>query len=101
VGKYALRWSALASSRVSSAVGVTERRPFLDSSEAKSWQGRQTMGLFFRNADYRVLNGNPVFGYWDAGGFKWTGNRISWQGIVASNWASASGVEGSLPSQCL
>ena len=64
------------------AMKLAERRPFLDSPEAKSWQGRQTMGLFFRNADYRVLNGNPVFGYWDAGGFRWTGSRISWQGIV-------------------
>jgi hypothetical protein len=65
------------------AMKLAERRPFLDSYEAKSWQGRQTMGLFFRDNDYRVLNGNPVFGYWDAGGFRWTGNRISWQGIVS------------------
>ena len=64
------------------AMKLAERRPFIDSPEAKSWQGGQTMGLFFRDADYRVLNGNPVFGYWDAGGFRWTGNRVSWQGIV-------------------
>jgi hypothetical protein len=65
------------------AMKLAERRPFLDSVEANSRQGRQTMGFFFKDDDYRVLNGNPVFGYWDAGGFRWTGNRISWQGIVS------------------
>jgi len=63
------------------AMKLAERRPFLDSVEANSRQGRQTMGLFFKDDDYRVLAGNPVFGYWNADGFRWTGNRVSWLGI--------------------
>lgn len=63
---------------------LVERRPFAESQEAKSPEGRLTMGLFFRDADYRALKGNPVFGYWDADGFKWTGNRIAWQGFTSA-----------------
>jgi hypothetical protein len=66
------------------AMKLTERRPFLDSREAKSSQGRQTMGLFFGDDDYRILKGTPVFGYWDASTFKWSGGRIAWQGIASA-----------------
>ena len=44
--------------------------------------GRRTMGMFFKAGDYRQLRGNPVYGYWNARGFKWTGNRIAWEGVV-------------------
>ena len=63
------------------AVKLAERKPFAESDEARSAEGRKTMGLFFRGKDYRVLRGNPVFGYWHAGGFKWVGSRIAWDGV--------------------
>lgn len=63
------------------ALKLAERKPFSDSDEAKNAAGKQTMGLFFSDKEYRVLRGNPVFGYWNATGFKWTGNRIAWDGI--------------------
>jgi len=61
---------------------LAERRVYADSSEAHSEAGLRTMGLFFTDADYRTLKGNPVYGYWNARGFKWTGNRIAWDGVV-------------------
>lgn len=61
---------------------LAERRPYLVSDEARSEAGRRTMGLFFTAAEYRTLKGNPVYGYWNGQGFKWTGNRIAWDGVV-------------------
>ncbi len=60
---------------------LAERKPYSDSDEARSEAGRRTMGMFFSDADYRSLRGNPVYGYWNAHGFVWTGNRIAWDGI--------------------
>jgi len=61
---------------------LAERRPYAESDEAGSVAGRRTMGMFFKAGDYRQLRGNPVYGYWNARGFKWTGNRIAWDGVV-------------------
>lgn len=66
------------------AVKLTERRLFLDSREARSPHGKRTMGLFFGDDDYRLLEGNPLFGYWDGGGFLWQGKRIAWQGFASA-----------------
>lgn len=66
------------------AVKLAERNVYADSAEAHSEAGRRTMGLFFTGAEYRVLKGNPVYGYWNARGFRWTGNRIAWDGVVPS-----------------
>jgi len=41
------------------------------------------MDRFFRAGDYARLHGNPVIGYWDARGFKWTGTRVAWDGVVS------------------
>lgn len=62
---------------------LAEREPFAESDEAKSVEGKQTMGLFFSDKEYRLLRGNPVLGYWDAKGFKWSGTRIAWDGVVS------------------
>jgi hypothetical protein len=61
---------------------LAERQSYAESDEARSPVGRATMGLFFRGADYQRLMGNPVYGYWNARGFSWTGNRIAWDGVV-------------------
>jgi len=63
------------------AVKLSERRPFLDSDEAR--EGKRTMGLFFQERDYRLLRGNPVFGYWHAKGFLWSGTHVAWDGVVS------------------
>jgi hypothetical protein len=63
------------------AVKLAERKPFAASAEAASAEGRKTMGLFFTDREYRVLRGNPVFGYWHAAGFRWVGSRIAWDGV--------------------
>jgi len=60
---------------------LAERKPFLESDEAR--EGRRTMGLFFGQREYQLLRGNPVFGYWDARGFKWSGTHIAWDGVVS------------------
>ena len=62
---------------------LAERQPYAESDEARSPAGSATMGLFFKDADYQKLRGNPVYGYWNASGFRWTGNRIAWDGVVA------------------
>jgi hypothetical protein len=72
-------------------VRLVEREPFLASEDAKSARGRRTMGMFFAAEEYARLRGNPVLGYWDAGGFKWTGNRIAWGGVT-SKGASCLGI---------
>ena len=61
---------------------LAERKPYASSAEAHSPAGRATMGLFFSVSDYAKLSGNPVYGYWNAGGFRWIGNRIAWDGVV-------------------
>jgi hypothetical protein len=61
------------------AARLGERRPFLQSEEARKEQG--TLGHFFKDEDYRVLRGNPLLGYWDRGGFAWSGDRVAWEGI--------------------
>jgi hypothetical protein len=61
---------------------LARREPFLESAEAREEPG--TLHRFFKKADYQVLRGNPVTGYWDAGGFHWKGNQIAWRGIGAA-----------------
>jgi len=55
------------------------REAFLDSAEAHSEP--QSLYRYFDRMDYARLRGNPVLGYYDRGGFKWTGNRVAWHGI--------------------
>jgi hypothetical protein len=62
---------------------LAERKPFSESDEARSREGKQTMGMFFSEREYPILKGNPVFGYWNAAGFMWTGNRIAWDGVTS------------------
>lgn len=62
---------------------LAERKPYAESDEAHSEAGRRTMGMFFAAAEYEKLKGNPVYGYWNAAGFKWTGSRIAWDGVVS------------------
>jgi hypothetical protein len=64
------------------AVRLGERRPFLESQEAR--KERATLGQFFKDPDYRVLRGNPLLGYWDRGGFAWSGDRVAWEGIESA-----------------
>ena len=58
-----------------------DREPFVGSFEA--WAHRDTLGHFFHRGDYERLRGNPVFGYWDDGRFRWTGTHVAWDGIQA------------------
>jgi hypothetical protein len=62
---------------------LAERKPYSESDEAHSEAGKQTMGMFFTGAEYQKLRGNPVYGYWTAAGFKWTGSRIAWGGVAS------------------
>jgi hypothetical protein len=62
---------------------LAERKPYAGSAEARSEEGKRSMGMFFVAADYQKLKGNPVFGYWSAGGFKWSGNHIAWDGVAS------------------
>jgi hypothetical protein len=55
------------------------REAFLDSAECHAEP--QSLYRFFDRKDYARLRGNPVLGYYDRGGFKWTGNRVAWHGI--------------------
>ena len=63
------------------AVKLSERKPFLDSDEARN--GKHTMGLFFQESEYRLLRGNPIFGYWQAKGFLWNGTHVAWDGVAS------------------
>jgi hypothetical protein len=58
---------------------LRERKPFLESEEAHTEPA--TLRRYFQDEDYRLLRGNPILGYWDQGGFRWTGNRMAWSGI--------------------
>ncbi|MGD0839364.1 MAG: hypothetical protein ABSB49_22240 [Polyangia bacterium] len=62
---------------------LLERQPFLASEDVRSARGRRTLGLFFGPEEYARLRGNPILGYWDVGGFKWTGSRIAWDGVTS------------------
>ena len=62
---------------------LVERKPYAESDEAKSVDGKQTMGLFFSPKEYQILRGNPILGYWNAKGFKWSGARVAWDGVVS------------------
>ena len=57
------------------------REPFLKSGEAKDEPG--SLYHYFQKADYEALRGNPVVGYWDEGGFRWSGTTVAWGGIAA------------------
>ncbi len=57
-----------------------ERRPFLGSADAVAEKG--SLYLFFKQAEYARLRGNGLLGYWDTGAFKWSGDRIAWDGVV-------------------
>jgi hypothetical protein len=57
-----------------------EREAFLASKEAANHP--ESLNLFFGQNDYRVLRGNPVYGYWDEGQFEWSGRHVAWDGIV-------------------
>jgi hypothetical protein len=61
---------------------IAEREPFLKSDEAR--EERASLNLFFRKADYQVLRGNPVLGYWHSGGFRWVGRQVAWGGVDAA-----------------
>lgn len=65
------------SMRLAQKLGQTE--PFLRSAEAK--QEPQSLNRFFHRPEYDRLVGNPVLGYWSAGGFRWQGVRVAWDGI--------------------
>jgi len=55
------------------------REPFLASMEAR--REPQSLFRFFGRQDYEKLRGNPGLGYFAAGGFRWVGTRIAWQGL--------------------
>jgi hypothetical protein len=60
---------------------LLEREPF--------WPGHydeappETLGKFFTDKDYKVLQGNPFLGYWNSGEFLWSDRKaIAWGGIL-------------------
>jgi hypothetical protein len=70
---------------------LADRAPFVESREAN--EERATLNHYFRKEDYAALRGNPIVGYWDRGGFRWTGDRIAFGGIGAGA-ASATRISG-------
>lgn len=58
---------------------LSEREPFAGSQEARDHG--DSLGHFFGWREYQLLRGNPVFGYWSEGLFRWTGTRVAWDGI--------------------
>jgi hypothetical protein len=59
---------------------LAEREPFLSSREALNHA--DSLNRFFGPEDYKTLRGNPVYGYWDDGRFRWSGVRVAWGGIA-------------------
>lgn len=58
---------------------LNEREPFAGSRDARLHG--DSLGWFFRDPEYALLKGNPVFGYWYEGQFRWTGVRVAFDGI--------------------
>ena len=48
-----------------------------------------SLNPFFRGADYEGLKGNPVFGYWNEGHFRWKGTHVAWDGITSATESAA------------
>src|SRR6266498_4626046 len=55
------------------------REPFAGSREARLHG--DSLGRFFGWKEYQLLRGNPVYGYWAEGNFRWVGERIAFDGI--------------------
>jgi hypothetical protein len=58
---------------------LSDREPFLKSREAGLHA--DSLNLFLERPDYAILRGNPLFGYWAEGTFRWAGSRVAWDGI--------------------
>lgn len=58
---------------------LNEREPFAGSREARLHG--DSLGRFFGWKEYQLLRGNPVYGYWAEGGFRWVGARVAFDGI--------------------
>lgn len=58
---------------------LAEREPFAGSRDAR--MHGDSLGWFFRDRQYALLRGNPVYGYWYEGDFRWTGDRVAFDGI--------------------
>lgn len=58
---------------------LNDREPFAGSREARLHG--DSLGRFFGWKEYQLLRGNPVYGYWAEGGFRWVGARVAFDGI--------------------
>jgi hypothetical protein len=77
-------WTPAQAARIVERLGA--REPFIGSPETR--RHSESLGRFFRQEDYETLRGNPVYGYWSESGFRWTGVRVAWDGIVAASPSS-------------
>lgn len=59
---------------------LADRESFLSSREAR--QHADSLNKFFGPQDYESLRGNPIFGYWNEGHFRWRGTHVAWDGVV-------------------
>jgi hypothetical protein len=66
---------------------LADREAFVGSREAR--RHPESLNLFFRGADYEGLRGNPVFGYWSEGHFRWKGTHVAWDGITPATGSAA------------
>lgn len=66
---------------------LADREAFVGSREAR--RHPDSLNLFFRAADYEGLKGNPVFGYWNEGHFRWKGTHVAWDGITSATESAA------------
>jgi hypothetical protein len=57
-----------------------DREPFLSSRDAAAHP--ESLNQFFTKEEYATLRGNPVYGYWNEGRFRWTGVHVAWEGII-------------------
>jgi hypothetical protein len=55
------------------------REPFAGSREARLHG--DSLGWFFGWPEYQLLAGNPVYGYWHEGRFRWAGTHVAFDGI--------------------
>lgn len=60
---------------------LNEREPFAGSQDAR--MHGDSLGRFFGWKEYQALSGNPVYGYWAEGNFRWVGTRVAFDGVTA------------------
>jgi hypothetical protein len=66
---------------------IGQREPFLGSATAR--RERSSLYRYFNAADYALIRGNDVLGYWDRGAFSWVVDEVAWDGISGASSSAA------------